>query len=392
MKATQQIVVGLLACALTLTVSASAEEAAITPVQLVNTLQNAQAQIAQGDSAAYAAQPKLLREISEAFSAVKPEVWQKSRNARAAVIYLLSGGQPRIVTRLLEGGNIPKDDENLVRGALAYELGHEVEARQLLGALDPKSLELTLGGQVAFVQSILLTTVDARKAVALLDLARLLSPGGLVEEAALRREAALVGDIAPDADKFMALAGQYMNRFPKSPYADNFLKSFTAALLRLRLAEDVANFPKFELMMANLGRDDRRSLFLTIARTALVSGKIAMADVAASKALTLAAADSADAARGRLYQAAGRTLTDQYESGVAELQAIDPKKLSKPDAALLAAARSVALRVRETTAAAAAAGAPTAAPDQQDDLASATIHLAEAALLKAQSVQSTGAP
>jgi len=140
-------------------------------------------------------------------------------------------------------------------------------------------------------------------------------------------------------------------------------------------------------MMANLGRDDRRSLFLTIARTALVSGKIAMADVAASKALTLAAADSADAARARLYQAAGRTLTDQYESGVAELQAIDPRKLSKPDAALLAAARTVALRVRETTAA-----APTAAPDQQDDLASATIHLAEAALLKAQSVQSTGAP
>jgi chemotaxis protein MotC len=387
MKATQQIVVGLLACALTLSVSASAEEAAISPVQLVNTLQNAQAQIAQGDSAAYAAQPKLLREISEAFSAVKPEVWQKSRNARAAVIYLLSGGQPRIVTRLLEGGNIPKDDENLMRGALAYELGHEVEARQLLGALDPMSLELTLGGKVAFVQSILLTTVDAKKAVALLDLARLLSPGGLVEEAALRRETALVGDIAPDADKFMALAGQYMNRFPKSPYADNFLKSFTAALLRLRLAEDVANFPKFELMMANLGRDDRRSLFLTIARTALVSGKIAMADVAASKALTLAAADSADAARARLYQAAGRTLTDQYESGVAELQAIDPRKLSKPDAALLAAARTVALRVRETTAA-----APTAAPDQQDDLASATIHLAEAALLKAQSVQSTGAP
>jgi chemotaxis protein MotC len=392
MKATQQIVAGLLACALTLTVAARAEDAAISPVQLVNTLQNAQREIAQGDSAAYAAQPKLLREISEAFSAAKPEVWQKSRNAHAAVIYLLSGGQPRVVTRLLEGGNLPKDDENLIRGALAYELGHETEARQLLGALDPKSLELTLGGQVAFVQSILLTTVDARKAVGLLDLARLLSPGGLVEEAALRREVALVGDIARDADKFMALAGQYMSRFPKSPYADNFLKSFTTALLRLQLAEDVANFPKFESMTANLGRDDRRGLFLTIARTALVSGKIAMADVAASKALTLAAADSADAARGRLYQAAGRTLTDQYESGVAELQAIDPKKLPKRDAALLAAARTVAMRVREATNAASAAAAPTAAPNQPDDSASATIHLAEAALLRAQSVQSAGAP
>jgi len=387
MKAAQQIGAGLLACALTLTVSAGAEEAAISPVQLVNNLQNAQGEVAQGDAAAYAAQAKLLREISEAFSAAKPEVWQQSRNARAAVIYLLSGGQPRVVTRLLEGGNIPKDDENLMRGALAYELGHEAEARQLLGAIDPKSLELTLAGQVAFVQSMLLTTIDAKKAVGLLDLARLLSPGGLVEEAALRREIALVGDIARDPEKFMALAAQYMNRYPKSPYAGNFLKGFTAALLRLRLAEDVANFPKFDSMTANLGRDDRRSLFLTIARAALVSGKIAMADVAAGKALTLAAADSADAARGRLYQAAGRALTDQYESAVAELQAIDPKKLSKRDAALLAAARTVALRVRETTSA-----APAAAPDQQDDSASATIHLAEAALSKAPNVQSAGPP
>lgn len=387
MNGGQQIVAGFLACALTLTVPASAEEAAVSPVQLVNNLQNAQAEIAQGSAAAYAAQPKLLREISEAFSAAKPEVWRKSRNARAAVIYLLSGGQPRVVMRLLEGGNIPKDDENLVRGALAYELGHEAEARKLLEALDPKSLELTLGGQVAFVQSMLLTTIDPKKAVGLLDLARLLSPGGLVEEAALRREVALVGDIARDADKFMALAGQYMNRFPKSPYADSFLKSFTTALLRLRLAEDAANFPKFESMTANLGRDDRRALFLTIARTALVSGKIAMADVAAGRALSLAAADSAEAARGRLYQAAGRTLTDQYETGVGELQAIDPKKLPKRDAALLAAARTVALRLREPTTA-----APTAAPDQQDDSASATIRLAEAALLKAQNVQSAGPP
>lgn len=392
MKAAQQIVSALAGCALMLAVSAKAEDAAISPVQLVNKLQNAQGDIAQGDPAAYAAQPKLLQEISEAFSAAKPEVWRNPRNARAAVIYLLSGGQPRLVMRLLETGNIPKDDENLMRGALAYELGHEAEARQLLGALDPKSLDLTLGGQVAFVQSILVTTIDTKKAVGLLDLARLLMPGGLVEEAALRREVALVGDIARDADKFMALAGQYMNRFPKSPYADNFLKSFTTALLRLRLAEDVANFPKFELMTANLGRDDRRSLFLTIARTALVNGKIAMADVAASKALTLAVADSADEARGRLYQAAARTLTDQYESGVAQLQAIDPKKLPKRDAALLAAARTIARRVRETTTAISAAAAPAAAPDQPDDTASATIHLAESALLKAQNVQSAGAP
>ena len=387
MNAARRLAASLVACGLTFIAPARADESAVSPVELVNNLQNMQAALAQGDAAAFAAQPKLVREISEAFSAAKPEVWQNSRNARAAVIYLLSGGQPRVVLRLLESGGIPKDDEELMRGALAYELGHEAEARRLLGALDAKSLGLTLGGQVAFVQSILLTTLDPNKAVGLLDLARLLSPGGLVEEAALRREVALLGDIARDADKFMALAAQYMNRFPKSPYADNFITTFTASLPRLRLAEDVGNFSRFEAMTASLGRDNRRTLFLTIARTALVSGGVAMADVAATRALALAAPDSVDAARGRVYQAAARMLTEQYESGVAALRSIDSKKLPKPDATLLAAARTIASRIRETPAA-----APIAAPGQQDETAAAAIRLAEDALSKYQDVQSAGSP
>jgi chemotaxis protein MotC len=391
MRAAAHIAAGLLCGALTLSASAKAEDADISPVQRVSNLQNAQGQIALGNLAAYAAQPKMLRDISEALTAEKPEVWQDPHNARAAVVYVLSGGQPRIITRILDSGNFPKGDENLMRGALAYVLGHQAEAQKLLADIDPKSLDLSLGGQVAFVQSILLTTTDTKRAVALLDLARLLMPGGLVEEAALRREVFVAGDIARDADRFMALAGQYLNRFPKSPFADNFVKSFVATAVRLRLDEEVANFPKLEAMTESLRRDDRRALFLTIARAALVDGNIAMTDVAASAALTLADADSPDEARGKLYQAAVRTLTDQYDAGVAQLQAIDSKKLPKSDAALLAAARTVARHVREKTASSAGAE-PAPIPDAKEDSAAATIHLAEAALAKAQHPEGGGGP
>jgi chemotaxis protein MotC len=391
MRAAAHIAAGILCCAVMSPVSAKAEDASISPVQLVNNLQNAQGEIAQGNLAAYAAQPKMLRDISEALAAAKPEVWQNPRNARAAVVYVLSGGQPRIITRILDSGSFPKGDENLMRGALAYVLGHQAEAQKLLADIDPKSLDLSLGGQVAFVQSILLTTTDTKKAVALLDLARLLMPGGLVEEAALRREVFVAGDIARDADRFMALAGQYLNRFPKSPFADNFVKSFVATAIRLRLDEEVANFPKLEAMTESLRRDDRRALFLTIARAALVDGNIAMTDVAASAALTLADADSPDEARGKLYQAAVRTLTDQYDSGVAQLQAIDSKKLPKNDAALLAAARTVARHIREKTAASPGAE-PAPIPGAKEDSAVATIHLAEAALAKAQHPEGEGVP
>ena len=184
---------GFVACALTLAASASAEETGSSPVQLVDNLQSLQAAIAQGDTAAYAAQPKLLREIADAFSAAKPEVWQNSRNARAAVIYLLSGGQPRVVIRLIEGGGVSKDDEKLMRGAIAYELGHETRSAEAAWR-DGSEIPRTDAGRSGRLRAIDAAD-DARsdKAVGLLDLARLLSPGGLVEEAALRREVVLLG-------------------------------------------------------------------------------------------------------------------------------------------------------------------------------------------------------
>jgi chemotaxis protein MotC len=185
----------------------------------------------------------------------------------------------------------------------------------------------------------------------------------------------------------MALARQYLARFPKSPFAGNFLKSFTATLIRLHLAEEIDNFPKLESIAETLSRDEQRGLFLTIARAALVAGRIAMADVAASKALTIAQPDSPDEARGKLYQAAARVLTDQRESGIAQLHAIDPRKLPKRDETLLTAARTLAQGVYEKT-----ATAPESAPPGPDDSVSATIRLAEAALLKAQQPTSAEAP
>ena len=135
--------------------AAAREEAAQTPptpVQLVTDLQNMQGRIAQGDAASYAAQPKLLRGIANAFSGMPPEVWKNSRNARAAVIYLLSGGQPRIVMHLLESDEILDADKNLMKGALAYVLGRDADALQILGEIDPRSLDPALGGQLAFIQ------------------------------------------------------------------------------------------------------------------------------------------------------------------------------------------------------------------------------------------------
>jgi len=364
---------------LTLAVGACAPASAQTISALAADLQALQAQIASGDKSAYAAQPERLKAIGAAIAAAKPEVWQSKTETDAAVIYLLSGGQPRDLVQLLQSGAVPKSEVSLMRGAIAYIVGNETEAKALLGDFDPRKLDLRLAGQVAFAQSVIETSRDEKKAIALLDLARLLAPGGLVEEAALRREVSLVGD-QRDIDRFVALSRQYATRFGRSVYADNFLQGLAAAVLQASLIEDVPSFQKFRALASSLTPDIRRGFLLTIARAEALNGKFAIAGLASSEALRAAPSDSPDEARGRLYEAAARILTPEYDDGVAELQSVAPSKLDKRDQALLGAVRGVAAYLREPPGDIDPGHEQASPPQGGSDRAAATIALAEAAI------------
>ena len=193
---------------LTLTIGASAPASTQSISAMAADLQRLQVQIAAGDKSAYAAQQERLNAIGAAIGAAKPEVWKSKDEADAVIIYLLSGGQPRDVVQLLQSGAVPESETPFMRGAVAYILGNEADAEKLLGGLDPRRLDLRLAGQVAFAQSVLQTSRDEKKAIALLDLARLLAPGCLVEEAALRREILLLNG-EHDADRVALLSRQY---------------------------------------------------------------------------------------------------------------------------------------------------------------------------------------
>ena len=367
---------------LTLGVGACAPARAQSISAMAADLQALQAQIASGDKSAYAAQPERLKAIGAAIAAAKPEVWQSKSETDAAVIYLLSGGQPHDIVQLLQSGAVPKSQASFMRGAIAYILGEEADAKALLDGIDPRDLDLRLAGQVAFAQSVLETSRDEKKAIALLDLARLLAPGGLVEEAALRREVALAGD-QRDIDRFASLSRQYATRFGRSVYAGNFLQGLAAIVLKADLIHDLPSFEKFHNFISSLTPDVRRGFLLTIARDEALNGRFGVAGVASGEALRETPGDSADEARGRLYEAAARILTPEYDNGVAELQSVAPSKLDKRDQSLLAAVRSVAAYLREAPVDIDAESERTSAaatPQGGDDEAAATIALAEAVM------------
>jgi hypothetical protein len=74
----------------------------------------------------------------------------------------------------------------------------------------------------------LISKENPGEAIRLLDLARVLAPGTLVEETALRRELVLADEIA-DIDKFTFLSSEYIWRFPNSAYFDSFRQRFVSS-------------------------------------------------------------------------------------------------------------------------------------------------------------------
>ncbi|WP_426613865.1 chemotaxis protein [Bradyrhizobium sp. McL0616] len=345
------------------------------PYELVRALQAVQDGIANGDTAAHGSHIALIRQIGEKLLAADPRVWSNPQNGQAVVIYLLSGGAPQVVRKL------PRDkmnvDAKLFDGALAYVEGRQEEARELLKDVQPRTIPSGMGGQVALVQGALFARSAASLAIERLDDARLLLPGTLVEEAALRREILLVGQ-AEDFDKFEFLTLAYIRHYRNSVYAGDFWQRFSTGLTQSSLALDDRRFARIAALLEQIDRASRLKLYLVIARAALVRGKLGVTRPASERALTLSADATSDRERAHFFRGASRALTDEYDGGFAELKALDKSKLPERDVLLLNATVQLALDVRKPIAGPAAIVAADKPPPTpaRIDLASSNAMLA----------------
>jgi chemotaxis protein MotC len=326
-------------------ISAVSRAEASQPYEMARTLQTLQTQVAGGNGPAMAAQRTLLAEMEKRFLAAEPSVWRDARNGRAAIIYTLSGGSPSVMLQLLSLDPLPEFDANLARGALAYIEGREKQAREYLLPIDARALPASLGGQVALVQAGLIARDDLARAARLLDDARLLMPGTLVEEAALRRQVFIVAQMG-DLDRFEFLSGQYLRRFNSSVFASDFRQRFATALTRLNLAETSGHFQRLRALMTATDSDTQRATFLHVSRSAVIHGKIETARLAAAQAESLSTMGSSDGVRARLYGAAAGIVTEDFLRHSDELKTTNRRQLTDADAELLDAAVTAADAIR----------------------------------------------
>lgn len=316
------------------------------PYEIVRSLEALHDQMALGNKSSQAAMPSVLRQLGARLIAEDPSVWRDPRNVKAIIVYILSGGEIRVARAVLRSGKCPASDKPLLEGALAYLEGNTEEAKNLLGPIDARSLDPALGGHIALAQAALAASESTPKAMVLLDVARVLAPGTLVEDAALRREVFLAEE-AGDFDKFIALSDQYFRRFRQSVYAENFHHSFAISLARLSQSGNSQQLANLSELLNSLNDREQLRIYLQVAQYSILNGKVSVAKWAGTQAVYLAQKEPGELHRAELLDGAASVLTTDYDRGLEELKALSEDHLSHDDAVLKDAALGIATQIRQ---------------------------------------------
>lgn len=326
--------VGLLTLGAAFPVVAAAEApSGLEPYQIVRSLELVQDRLAGGDHASQPMQRTLLEMIDTRFATRESAGFENELNRRALLIYAMSGGNPATVEAAL--AHLGKDDPNrkLAEKVLFYVNGKPKEAIDAFVTVDPMAYTPDIGMYLALIKGSMLSEAEPENALALLDRARLLAPGTLVEEAALRRSLAIAVTLG-DARRFLRLAEQYVLVYLRSPYASQFADAFVAGVVALHATIDRQAIVRLAALM---DREQEKVIYLRIARRAAIDGLIELAAFAATQAEGIA-----DDPRAELYSSLSSMTSGKVPEVLDRLSRIDRDRLSDKDRRLLDAANAVA--------------------------------------------------
>jgi chemotaxis protein MotC len=316
------------------------------PYEIVRSLQALHDQMAQGSQAAQRAMPGLLRRLGGRLMIENASVWHDPRNVWAVVVYVLSGGETRVARFVLANGKCNPQERQLLEGSLAYLEGNKATAKALLANIDPRSLEPAVGSHLALAQATLAAQENPEKSMRLLDMARVIAPGTLVEEAALRREIFLASE-TNDFNKFIAMSDQYLRRFQRSVYAEGFHRGFANSVVRLSQSGNVQQLVQLGELLTELSSKEQLAIYLTIAQSSLQAGKLESAKWAGDVAVQMAPTGSVDARRATLYEGAAEVLMAHDDRGLAAIENLDTAHLPHDDLLLKQAVIGIAAQIRQ---------------------------------------------
>ncbi len=320
----------------------------VEPFQYALALQKLQDQIVLGNLEAHQAQLKMLRLMSKSFKQARIVDWQERKNAEALLIFLLSGGNPNIAIELLAIKNQPNLPKGVLAGALAFVSGEPKAALKFLEPIVLEGLSTNVAAQIALARASLYAGRDdgSGRAMEQLALVRLLKPGTLLEEAALRRSVAIAG-ANRDKKAFIRMSRLYSRRFNKSYYRKDFISNFSYYISILDFGFDSKFIEDLEEIMNRLSEENRAAIYITVTRAAMLDGKVQLATILGRKAIIILQKQPLFVAKSNLYLGGTLIVSGKEKEGSDLIDKVDRQLLDVQDQELLDAIILILAEIRK---------------------------------------------
>ncbi|MDP9569942.1 UNVERIFIED_ORG: chemotaxis protein MotC [Agrobacterium larrymoorei] len=351
MRATH--IAGLLMGVSWLLVAGQAEaQSDLPPAKILRSLQFVQDSVVMGDHSARDMQKFLLSAFDTTLRTSDMSVFSDTKNADAALIYIMSGGNPATLNYLVAKDVQGYFDSRVVNVLQKYLSGRGGLVDKVVSDLIPEYRNNRLGPYLMLIAGNIAYTKDPAAALPFFDDARLSAPGTIIEEAALRRSIMATMQLK-QPEKGMVYARKYAVRFLHSPYASQFADLFVSLAIDSFGPVTTTDIGEIaELMDAERAQE----IYLRIARQASLQGKMELAQFAAEKANGIAE-DTGDTTReplSKLYSGLSDISGQDVLSAQEKLASIPESELSPRDLALRDAAKTIAEQIMQPPSLAAA--------------------------------------
>lgn len=256
----------------------------LTPYKMIRSLQYVQDSVVLGDHSAIEMQRFMLGAIDERLRAADHSAFRDPRNVDAALVYVMSGGNPATLD-LLADRDIEGNFDSRVTDALRQYLnGKGPLIVENLTKAAPEYKNSRIGPYLFLILGNAMSQQDPIEAMKHYDWARLTAPGTIIEEAALRRSVSLAAQ-AGLPEKGFRYALNYARRYLTSPYASQFADVF----VELAVAHfDEAADGRVSEILSFMDSARQREVYLRVARRAAIAGNQALARLASRRAEELA--------------------------------------------------------------------------------------------------------
>ncbi|UHS55649.1 chemotaxis protein [Agrobacterium vaccinii] len=315
----------------------------LPPAKILRSLQFIQDSVVMGDHSAREMQKYLLETIDTTLRTADPSIFEDSRNADAALAYIMSGGNPQTLDYLVARDVQGHFDSRVINILLKYFNGRGGQVEKILTDILPEYRKGVLGPYLMLIAGNIAVNRDPVASLVFFDDARLTAPGTIIEEAALRRS--IIAMIqAKQLDKAFEYSRKYAVRFLHSPYASQFADLFVSFVVE---SEGGVSHDRIAEIAQLMDPERAEEIYLRIARQASLRGEVDLARFATeqSAALTSQTGDVSRAPLSKLYSGLAGVPSGDVHRASETLASIPNDELSSRDLALRDAAKAIAEQI-----------------------------------------------